>query len=68
MKAIVTLEVEDKSTREDMAKAGITDQFVKNLYIAAFDEILSGIVEDSGSTARVVSVQICDNIGEEGRA
>ena len=63
MKVIVTCEIEDTTTREDMAKVGLTDTLVKRLAIASFTQLLEAIASE-GATARVTAVELVDNAGE----
>ena len=64
MKVIVTCEIEDTTTREDMEKAGLTDTLVKSLAIASFTHLLEAVAEEEGATARVTAVELVDNTGE----
>lgn len=63
MKAIVTLEVWDSSTPEDMARCGITEERAKRMYEDAFTCIMRAAAVP-GATYRVAQVEIVNNTAE----
>jgi hypothetical protein len=64
MKVTIICEVEDMTTPEQMAEAGITDTFIKKLYSTSFEQLLATVATEGVTATRVTSVEVVDNTKE----
>lgn len=60
MKATIKIEIMDNTTPEKLEKAGMTKEFIENLYEIAFRSLINEVADDGCKSS--ISVEVTDEV------